>query len=169
MADIANLQVNLDKKRPPKAQAVSFITNQYAALKAGIPGSTKENIRAQFALGNHYLYESEVKDIVNENVGKEGFDAKEFVGLLKFCSCIKAGSTPKIGEGMVLVDSLERATEVARSKADAPRIQALMSKMTAIRDEVKPLIFGTCSIALKNPKAPKDTAPADVRDEEAQA
>jgi hypothetical protein len=152
MENIANLAVDLDKKRPPKAQAVSFISNQYAALKAGIPGSTKENIRAQFALGNHYLYESEVKDIIKENAGKDGFDAKEFVELLKFCGCIKAGSTPKIGEGMVLVDSLERATEVAKVPADAKRIQEIMSKMTSLRDLVKPLIHGTCSIALKNPK-----------------
>ena len=155
MTDAASLSVDLNKKRPPKAQAVSFITNQYAALKAGIPGSTKENIKAQFALGNHYLYESEVKDILTENQGKKGFDAKEFVELLKFCGAIKAGSTPRIGEGITLVDSLERAQEVAKNPEDAPRIQALMSKMTALRDELKPLIVGTCSIALKNPKAKK--------------
>lgn len=160
MADIANLQVDLNKKRPPKAQAVSFITNQFAALEAGIPGSTKENIKAQFALGNHYLYESEVKDIVQANSDKAGFDAQKFVNLLKFCGCIKAGSTPKIGEGMVLVDSLERATEVAKSPADAQRIQAIMAKMTTLRDEVKPLIVGTCSIALKNPKVPAKEASA---------
>lgn len=153
--DVTELAVDLNKKRPPKAQAVSFISNQYAALKAGIPGSTKENIKAQFALGNHYLYESEVKDILTENQGKKGFDAKEFVELLKFCGSIKAGSTPKIGEGIVTVDSLERAEEVAKNKEDAPKVQAIMSKMTALRDEVKPLIVGTCSIALKNPKKPK--------------
>ncbi len=158
MVDVANLSVDLNKKRPPKAQAVSFITNQYAALKAGIPGSTKENIKAQFALGNHYLYESEVKDIISENSGKKGFDAKEFVELLKFCGSIKPGSTPKIGEGIVTVDSLERAQEVAKNPDDAPRIQAIMSKMTALRDEVKPLIAGTCSIALKNPKPAKAQA-----------
>jgi len=153
MADVVNLSVDLNKKRPPKAQALSFITNQFAALQAQIPGSTKENIKAQFALGNHYLYESEVKDVVNENKDKAGFDAKAFVELLRFTGAIKAGSTPRIGEGMTLVDSIERATEVAKNPEDAVKIQAIMSKMTALRDEIKPLIVGTCSIALKNPKA----------------
>lgn len=152
--------IDLTKKRPPKAQAVAFVTNQYAALQAKIPGSTKENIKAQLALGNHYLYESEVKDIIEQNKDKDGFNAKEFVELLQFCGAIKAGSTPRIGEGMTKIDSIERAKEVAKKPEDAEKIQAIMAKMKGLRDEVTPLINGTCSIALKNPKQKKEAEPA---------
>ena len=148
------MTVDLSKKRPPKQISLSFILNQYASLKAGIPGLTSEIIQAQIAQGNYYLYESEVKGVIEQKKGEEGFDIKDFVESLKKWGCVKAGATPQIGEGLVRIDSIERAKEVANAGVNPEEVQKLMSQMVAIRDKVEPLIKekASCSIALKNKK-----------------
>jgi len=157
-----DLQVDLTKKRPPKKQTIAFILTQFAALQAGIPGSTLENIKAQFALGNHYLYEKEVEEIIEQNQDKAGFDADRFLEMLSFCGNVKEGGTPVFGgERLTRINSIERATEVAKNPADAEKIKSIMDKMIALRNEVTPLIKGSCSIALKNPKSKSKTTAGD--------
>lgn len=147
-------ELNLEGKRPPKQISVIFIVNQYGSLKAGIPGLTSEIIGGQIANGNFYLYESEVKELLEAKKDEKDFDAKDFVAHLKAWKCVKAGSTPALGEGVVRIDSLERAKEVANPGVDPAKIVDLMSKMTKLRDELEPLINqkSSCSIALKNKK-----------------
>lgn len=152
--------LNFESKRPPKVVSVAFIMNQYGSLKAGIPGLTSEIIGGQIANGNFYLYESEVKEILEAKKDEKDFNVQDFITHLKSWKCVKAGSTPTLGEGITRIDSLERAKAVANPGVDPARIVELMSKMTALRDELEPLINqkSSCSIALKNKKITKKKA-----------
>ena len=154
---MASVVINLDAKRPPKQVSVAFILNQYASLKAGIPGLTKEIVGGQIANGNFYLYESEVKDIIEEKKEEKGFEVRDFVEHLKGWACVKAGSTPALGEGVTRIDSIERAKEVANPGVDPNKIVEIMGKMVKLRDELEPLTSqkSSCSIALKNKKSAK--------------
>lgn len=161
---MAVIVINLEAKRPPKLVSVSFILNQYSSLKAGIPGLTKEIVSGQIANGNFYLYESEVKDIIEEKKDERGFDVKDFVTHLKEWGCVKAGSTPALGEGVTRIDSLERAREVANPGVNPEEIVKIVKRMTADRDLLEPMINlkSSCSIALKNKKTAKKKSQASA-------
>jgi len=151
-------ELDLSKKRPAKGQSVSFIVNQFAALQAGVPGATKENIKAQISFQNAYLYEGEVKKILEDKANEEGFDAKAFIELLKFCGCVKQGSTPAFGsERLIRINSEARCKEVANTPEDVPKIIELMTALANIRNKVNPLISDHASVglAIKNKKSKK--------------
>lgn len=149
--------LDLNQKRPAKQICESFILNQYASLKAGIPGLTKEIVKAQIGTGNYYLYETEAKEILQKAKNNPDFNGQDFVEHLKFFGCIKPGEAPAFGSGGIGVDSIERAREVANDPADAEKVQSIMAQMTALREQINPLIDkkSECSIALKNKKGKK--------------
>lgn len=158
---MAEFAVDFSKKRPSKKESVSFLLNQFAAVQAEI--ITPVQASKLVGRGNFFLYESEVKEILENKKADPDFDAKAFIGLLKECKCVKQGSTPSFGEGVTHVNSPERAKQVANNPADDAQVQQIVkivSQMVELRDKLNPLINdkAQCSIALKNKKQKKAKA-----------
>lgn len=152
-------KVDFEKKRPAKAQVVAYINNQFAAFRAGVFGATLEAIANQIGYGNFYLYQSEVKEML-ENMPEK--DRPAFVDFLKQIHNVREGSPKPFGgkagagrgEGSTTIDSEERAAEVANSPELVPQVIAIVKDMLALRKKLNPLINqkSECSIALKNKK-----------------
>lgn len=153
--------LDFDKKRPTKKQSVSFIVNQFAALQAGVPGATRENIKAQIGFQNAYLYENEVKQILEDKESEEGFNAKDFIGLLRFCECVKQGSTAQFGEGLVRINSVERIKQVVNNLDDLDEVVELTTQLVSIRDKINPKInlHASIGLAIKNKKVTSPQKP----------
>jgi hypothetical protein len=157
----------MEGKRPEKKITVAFILSQFSCLMSNVPGVNQDSITAQLRHGNYFLYRNEVDKIKEENAGQAGFDADAFEAMLQAANAVKEQAAPSLTEGMVLLDSLERAKEVANNPendAEVKAISDIMSAMKKLRDKVNPLINAkaSCSIALKNKKSAKAAAAADA-------
>lgn len=133
--------------------------SQYSFLSMGMQGISLELIAEMIKTGDYYLYEAEVKEILEKEMEKDSnFDAELFVKMLKTADAIKEGATPRITDNLVRVNSKERALEVANdptNEKDVNKIVDIMTKMVELRDSLKLLIDknASCSIALKNKKS----------------
>ena len=154
--------VNFEKKRPAKRDVVSFLNSSFAAHSAGVPGATIENIANQVGYANNFLYETEVKELIDK-MSTEA-DKKKFLEFLRPLKCVAKGA-PKAfgggggrGEGSTTIDSEERAAEVANTPEDVPIVISLVKQMLDLRKKLNPHINlkSECSIALKNKKSKKD-------------
>lgn len=153
-------------KRPAKQLTVNFILSCFQILKAGVPGTTLDTIKAQLNYGSYFLYENEVTDIIKEQKEKDpAFDENLFLDMLSNADAIVEGSRQpfggKAGGAPVRINSMERALEVANNPADAERISELVSQILAIGKELDPLISekAQLSVALKNKKQKEEEVP----------
>lgn len=141
-------------KRPVKSQTENFIRSSYEMVKAGI--YTVEQVKKAFAKGNYYLFEGEIEKMVNDAEPKTKLEnPKEFVKFLIETGAVRKGAAPSAGEGMVRINSKERAYEVANNPSNEAEVTAIieiLSAMLELRNKLNPLISNkaTCSIALKN-------------------
>lgn len=159
-------------KRPEKKSTINFVMSQYSILKAGIPGITMDTVVLQLKHGNYYLYKGEVEKIVEDERTKDpNFDVDLFLKILDTADAIKEGSTPRLTDTLVRVNSEERALQVANNPANANEVKAIVDGMTKIKeiaDKISPLLDkkASISIALKNKKKKKKKSNKEVEKEE---
>lgn len=153
-----------ENKRTSKVAAVEFIISNFGMVQAGI--FTEEAIKTAFKKGNYYLYKEEIQKLIEDPKGRIK-DPKAFVNFLKNTEAVREGAAPSMTDGLVRINSKERALEVANNPQNEAEVKAIMeitSSMLKLRDQLNPLINtkATCSIALKN-KGKKDEkdAPAE--------
>jgi hypothetical protein len=155
-------KIDFEKKRSGKSQSVDFFINSFSAIKAGVPGWTPEVVAGQAGYRNHFLYEGEIKPLLEKILEKDkDFDYEGFIKLLEKIGAVAPGNPPAFGGGGgntgTTIDSIERAKEVAL-EGKAEEVQQLMAQIVELRKEVDKRLkkgFG-CSIALKNPSSKKE-------------
>jgi hypothetical protein len=165
-AFMADFKIDFNAKRPGKKESTDFFVNSFAAMTAGVPGQTVENIAAQAGYRNHFLYEGELKPLVEKLTEKnKAFDVKGFITMLQKIGAVKEGEAPAFGGGggaLTSINSIERAQEVAL-EGKAEEVKGYMDQIVELRKKVDALLkpgYG-CSVALKNPKKEKEEAPAE--------
>jgi hypothetical protein len=158
-------------KRPKKELTVNFINSQFACIGI-VPGVTVETVKAQLAHGNYYLYEGEVKGLVEKLQSEsDDFDAKSYVQFLQQVDALRKGEAPAFGGGKISLNSLETAKFVAanpENEAEVKEIMRLATILTDTRKAINPLLDKgvTCGIgfnsAARTKKQQAEAAEAEV-------
>lgn len=141
-------------KRPSKSMRLAFLDSQFAVYQAQIPGFTIETVKAMVAVGNHYLSQPEVDELVEKRKNDKNFDLAGFLQFLQEADAIKA-APEKVQSNIKAIDSMERALEITNEGEDAELVQSLTKKLIEIRNQINPLIskHAVMSLAFKNIKA----------------
>lgn len=123
-----------DGKRPKKELTVNFINSQFACLGV-VPGMNEKTIAAQFAHGNYYLYEGEIKGIVEKEQDSDPkFDPKKYVQFLQETNVLRKGEAPSFGGGKVSLNSQETAKFVAANPSNEAEVKEIMRLSTVLVD-----------------------------------
>jgi hypothetical protein len=126
-------------KRPAKNLTVNFINTQYACLTNGVPGVTKETVKAQIEYGDYYLYESEATDLAAKMKDKDpSFDSDAYLLFLVDVNAVRDGDPPVFGgERGTTIDSREKALEVAANPTNEQEVAEIMRLATILSDSRK--------------------------------